>query len=218
MRTQTTFRQSNYKAAAARATASGQIWNVGDRILYQGERGTVRFAGMTMWEEEPGEWIGIELDTANGHHDGRVDGVRYFQAARKRSALFVRSRDRELHSLVERPAKEPAWGFSPDAASASQPEYTPPWLCDSPPAAAAPPPPPQPHSSYKGSPPPTCERYRAARRSSGGVSSSSSSSPGLRSPLSGQQTSSGGARRHAAGLEGIDEMEQIEQQQQQQWQ
>ena len=45
------------------------------------------YIGPTDFEE--GTWVGVELDTADGKHDGSVNGTRYFEC-RPGHGLFVR--------------------------------------------------------------------------------------------------------------------------------
>ncbi|CAM9947884.1 unnamed protein product, partial [Sphacelaria rigidula] len=47
----------------------------------------VKFVGQT--EFAAGEWIGVELDAAEGKNDGSVNGVVYFQG-REAHGLFVK--------------------------------------------------------------------------------------------------------------------------------
>jgi hypothetical protein len=48
-------------------------------VTSENKRGTVRFVGATQFAA--GEWVGIELDDADGKNDGAVQGVRYFECA-----------------------------------------------------------------------------------------------------------------------------------------
>jgi len=57
--------------------SQGQI-KEGIRLEYKNKPGTVKFVGNT--ELGPGDWIGLELDTKNGEHNGEVRGKRYFLA------------------------------------------------------------------------------------------------------------------------------------------
>jgi dynactin complex subunit len=47
---------------------------VGDVVRYNktNEHGVVKFVGKTFFA--PGVWIGVDLDNANGKHDGAVRG------------------------------------------------------------------------------------------------------------------------------------------------
>jgi len=49
----------------------------GDRVVTGGRHGVVRFSGTVQFAT--GKYIGIELDAAEGKHDGSMKGVRYFQ-------------------------------------------------------------------------------------------------------------------------------------------
>ena len=64
-----------------------EIMRIGSRILFDNEKGTVRYIGRI--HSADGEWIGIELDEAIGRHDGQIQGVRYF-SAQAQTGLFVR--------------------------------------------------------------------------------------------------------------------------------
>mmetsp|Transcript_52311 Transcript_52311/g.137322 ORF Transcript_52311/g.137322 Transcript_52311/m.137322 type:complete len:701 (+) Transcript_52311:60-2162(+) len=52
---------------------------IGDRVLFDGHAGIVRFFGRTQFAK--GEWLGIELDSSIGKNDGQVQGVSYFSCA-----------------------------------------------------------------------------------------------------------------------------------------
>jgi hypothetical protein len=65
--------------------------------LTSGALGTVRFMGRTTFA--PGDWVGIELDVADGRNDGSVEGVHYFRCP-PRHGLFVRPT--HVKSLVSR--------------------------------------------------------------------------------------------------------------------
>lgn len=60
---------------------------VGDSVLAKGIPATVRFIGTT--DFAPGVWVGVELASADGKHDGSVQGVRYFTCPNKHG-MFVR--------------------------------------------------------------------------------------------------------------------------------
>lgn len=63
--------------------------HVGQRVRVQKYKtGTVRFFGETNFST--GVWVGVELDAADGKHDGIVGGQRYFAAA-PYCGLFVRA-------------------------------------------------------------------------------------------------------------------------------
>ena len=54
---------------------------IGQRVAVSGRvgEGTVRFTGNTQFSS--GQWIGIELDAADGRNNGSVNGVVYFECA-----------------------------------------------------------------------------------------------------------------------------------------
>ncbi|CAM9175815.1 unnamed protein product [Discosporangium mesarthrocarpum] len=60
---------------------------IGSRVTVAGKKGEVKFLGTT--EFAGGEWIGVELDGAEGKNDGSVNGVRYFEC-RDGHGLFVK--------------------------------------------------------------------------------------------------------------------------------
>jgi hypothetical protein len=60
--------------------------SVGQWVSVRSQEGQVRYVGPTGFAE--GEWVGIELSTAVGRHDGTVRGVRYF-TCQPRHGLFV---------------------------------------------------------------------------------------------------------------------------------
>ncbi|KAK9763990.1 hypothetical protein K7432_008887 [Basidiobolus ranarum] len=68
---------------------SKPIVSVGDRVLIATSQryGQVAYIGRT--EFGSGEWIGVELDNADGRHDGTVNGVQYFSTENQRG-VFVR--------------------------------------------------------------------------------------------------------------------------------
>jgi len=66
-------------------------FKIGDRIVVSGTKpGKIVFLGETQFQT--GIWAGVELDRAEGKHDGSVQGVRYFQCE-------------ALHGLFLRPTK-----------------------------------------------------------------------------------------------------------------
>lgn len=72
----------------AAATTTTGTQKLGQRVRVQKcKTATVRFVGET--EFSTGIWIGVELDAADGKHDGIVGGHRYFDAPPYRG-LFVR--------------------------------------------------------------------------------------------------------------------------------
>ena len=73
-------------------------------IKYQGRLATVRYVGLTLWCNEPLEWVGIEFSLPVGKHDGVVGFTRYF-SAKPMCALFVHGRNlvRVIASLAGNP-------------------------------------------------------------------------------------------------------------------
>lgn len=62
--------------------------SVGCRVQVLGKlMGTVRFAGPTQFAA--GQWVGVELDTAEGKNDGNVQGVKYFDC-KPQHGIFAR--------------------------------------------------------------------------------------------------------------------------------
>jgi dynactin complex subunit len=55
-----------------------------------GRTGWARYVGLTCYGK--GEWIGIELDTPSGSHDGLAKGKRYFQCP-ENCGVYVQSRN-----------------------------------------------------------------------------------------------------------------------------
>eukprot|EP00062_Callorhinchus_milii_P014938 gi/632964626/ref/XP_007898489.1/ PREDICTED: centrosome-associated protein 350-like isoform X2 [Callorhinchus milii] len=65
------------------------LWSfhIGDRVLvHHSKAGTLRFKGHTSFEQ--GYWAGVELDKAEGDHDGTFYGVKYFECTNK-CGIFV---------------------------------------------------------------------------------------------------------------------------------
>lgn len=56
-------------------------------ILYVDKDGVIAFVGRTHFA--PGLWVGVRLDEACGHHNGTLDGKRYFHAPTN-TGVFVR--------------------------------------------------------------------------------------------------------------------------------
>merc|ERR1712093_280158 len=61
---------------------------LGERVVTKGRHGTVRYRGAVGFAD--GTWPGLELDTADGKHDGTVQDRSYFQCA-DGHGLFVKS-------------------------------------------------------------------------------------------------------------------------------
>lgn len=79
-----TFRNEDGETMSTRGSV-----RVGSRVELDmlGVWATVRFSGRTLFA--PGQWVGLELDTPCGKHDGTVEGERYFECASGRG-IFVR--------------------------------------------------------------------------------------------------------------------------------
>jgi dynactin 1 len=60
---------------------------VGNRVSTTNGVGVVKFVGTTLFAS--GKWIGIELDSPVGKHNGTVQGKSYF-TCRDRYGIFVR--------------------------------------------------------------------------------------------------------------------------------
>ncbi|EGD75190.1 hypothetical protein PTSG_06843 [Salpingoeca rosetta] len=68
-------RRGSRGSVAARASVA--TIEVGDRVTISGQRvGTVLYRGLV--DFKPGRWLGIELDSPQGKHDGTVQGKTYF--------------------------------------------------------------------------------------------------------------------------------------------
>eukprot|EP00415_Alexandrium_ostenfeldii_P004193 UN4193 len=59
--------------------------NIGQKVTWNGKSGIVRYVGPTAFAT--GEWIGVELDTEEGMHNGFVLGDRYFSCGERRGIL-----------------------------------------------------------------------------------------------------------------------------------
>mmetsp|Transcript_12004 Transcript_12004/g.32937 ORF Transcript_12004/g.32937 Transcript_12004/m.32937 type:complete len:504 (-) Transcript_12004:144-1655(-) len=67
-------------AAPVSASAAQPLkLGVDQKVLWNGKSGIVRYMGPTKFAA--GEWVGVELDSEAGVHDGTVLGVRYFTCA-----------------------------------------------------------------------------------------------------------------------------------------
>ena len=62
-------------------------FSVGDRVVWQGNTGVIKFIGPA--DFAGGEWYGLELDEAVGKNDGTVEGKSYFECEDGKG-IFVR--------------------------------------------------------------------------------------------------------------------------------
>jgi len=74
-------------AVSAPAPAAGTP-QMDQKVVFKGNSGIVRYLGPTQFA--PGDWVGVELDSDSGTHDGSVFGVRYFSCPPGRG-IFARS-------------------------------------------------------------------------------------------------------------------------------
>ncbi|XP_076045831.1 tubulin-binding cofactor E isoform X2 [Oratosquilla oratoria] len=82
-------KQRGYKKTICPSERMGEEAKVGDRLIHDYVRGTVRFVG----EVPPttGVWYGVDWDDkARGRHDGSHKGVRYFTTRFGSSGSFIR--------------------------------------------------------------------------------------------------------------------------------
>jgi len=69
---------------------------VGNRVSTANGTGTVRFIGTTAFAT--GKWVGVELDTPTGKHNGTVQGKSYF-TCRDGHGVFVRPAATKLSNV-----------------------------------------------------------------------------------------------------------------------
>lgn len=118
-------------------------FTVGDRVVVrrkarieggdvEWQNGTVKYIGFPDFTSKgpgfDGEWVGVELDTATGTHDGEIDGVRYF-CAQAMHGVFVR-RDKIIPSTqsavsIPNPAPVPQAYAPISPPAAAPPQYAP---------------------------------------------------------------------------------------------
>ncbi|KAL9139388.1 CAP-Gly domain, partial [Amphidinium carterae] len=67
-------------ATPAAAPAGGSV-AVGQKVSWKGQSGTVQYVGKVGFAA--GEWVGVQLDTPTGMHDGSVFNVPYFSCPPK---------------------------------------------------------------------------------------------------------------------------------------
>ena len=112
-------------------------FTVGQRVRVTGKEGagTVRFVGSTDFKE--GTWVGIEMDLAEGRHDGTVEGRSYFSCPTGRGLMVPPEKvrpERTRHGRAAAPSAEEA------APAAARLDARPPARPRRPTAAARPPP------------------------------------------------------------------------------
>lgn len=82
--------------SAAAPAASASDLSIGQRVSWNGTPGTVRYIGPISLA--PGDWIGVELDSGNGQHDGTVMGVRYFSCSSAAGAVFAKPEQLQIEA------------------------------------------------------------------------------------------------------------------------
>lgn len=78
-----------------------------DRILFNGEKGTVKYRGKLQHKVDSSkikvdeEWLGVEWDNKDkGKHDGTVDGFKYFEASAPKAGSLVLAKKAEFGQEV----------------------------------------------------------------------------------------------------------------------
>ncbi|KAI6661089.1 CAP-Gly domain-containing linker protein 1-like isoform X14 [Oopsacas minuta] len=66
---------------SANSVAPKLAYNIGDRVMVGGKKGTVRYIGRTQFAK--GLWTGVELESPDGKNNGSIDGMKYFTCAPK---------------------------------------------------------------------------------------------------------------------------------------
>uniref|UniRef100_A0A7S1T1D1 CAP-Gly domain-containing protein n=1 Tax=Tetraselmis chuii TaxID=63592 RepID=A0A7S1T1D1_9CHLO len=72
-------------------SARSSTFQLGDQVIVGNRRrlrGTIRYYGPTLFAE--GDWVGMELDVAEGKNDGTVKGIHYFEC-KTNCGLFVKA-------------------------------------------------------------------------------------------------------------------------------
>jgi len=96
---------------------------VGSRVeVPEKGRGTVRFVGPVKFSSKD-NWVGIELDSPNGNHDGAVKGVRYFRCVANHGLFVTKDKvtilKKTLLPSAAKPIKSPSKSPSPVTTPAS---------------------------------------------------------------------------------------------------
>mmetsp|Transcript_76960 Transcript_76960/g.186202 ORF Transcript_76960/g.186202 Transcript_76960/m.186202 type:complete len:117 (+) Transcript_76960:2-352(+) len=73
------FAQASQLLSAGASVESVEGMSVGARVAWNGQEGTVRFVGRTKFAG--GLWVGLELDSQGGLHNGTVMGISYFKCS-----------------------------------------------------------------------------------------------------------------------------------------
>ncbi|KAL9139400.1 CAP-Gly domain [Amphidinium carterae] len=68
-------------ATPVAAPAAGGSVSVGQKVTWKGQSGTVQYFGKVGFAS--GEWVGVQLDTPTGMHDGSVFSITYFSCPPK---------------------------------------------------------------------------------------------------------------------------------------
>mmetsp|Transcript_20568 Transcript_20568/g.46945 ORF Transcript_20568/g.46945 Transcript_20568/m.46945 type:complete len:314 (-) Transcript_20568:288-1229(-) len=104
-------------AQTTETAASAPEVTIGSKVRWNDKDGTVRYLGGTKFAA--GEWVGIELDTAAGMHDGSVMGVSYFSCPTK-TGVFAQA------AQLSVTASAPAGTAAPqtEGSSATNPEIS----------------------------------------------------------------------------------------------
>lgn len=82
--------------AAPSAPASAGNLSIGQRVSRNGIPGTVRYIGPISLA--PGEWIGVELDSGKGQHDGTIMGVQYFVCTSAAGGVFAKPEQLQIEA------------------------------------------------------------------------------------------------------------------------
>lgn len=83
-------------AADAFVPATASKLEIGKRVSWNGTPGTVRYIGEIALA--PGEWIGVELDSGKGQHDGTVMGKKYFSCSSAAGGVFAKQEQLQIEA------------------------------------------------------------------------------------------------------------------------